>query len=126
MAADNQNDIKNIKVDENNLYKDEVFTDLKLATIRRLSPVKADGSPDDSRDSVFIGQTHIMSPGGPLPIQAEVEAKTLSEAAAAFPEAIRKAVDEMIEEIQQRQRDEARRIVTPDEAAGGGPQISLK
>ena len=64
MTADEKNDLSDIKVDQNNLFKDEVFTDLKLATIRRLSPVKADGSPDASRDAVFIGQTHIMSPGG--------------------------------------------------------------
>jgi hypothetical protein len=31
-------------VDLANLHREEIFTDLKVATLRRLSPVKADGA----------------------------------------------------------------------------------
>ena len=41
--------IGEIRVESGNLYREEIFTDLRVATIRRLLPVKADGSPDDSR-----------------------------------------------------------------------------
>ena len=42
-------------VDKNNLYRDEAYTDLKSASIRKLTPVQADGSPDDSRRMMFFG-----------------------------------------------------------------------
>ncbi len=115
--------VANIEVDRSNLYKDEVFTDLKMATIRRLSPVKVDGSEDTSRPCVFIGQTHIMSPNGPLPIQAAIEAENLSDAAEAFPKAIEKAVEEIISDAEKQQREEASRIITPGEA---GPNLHIK
>ncbi|MCP4036268.1 MAG: cytoplasmic protein, partial [bacterium] len=35
--------------DLDNLYREESFTDLKIAQIRRLTPVKPDGSIDESR-----------------------------------------------------------------------------
>ena len=47
--------LEQIEVDRENLYLEEVFTDLKVATIRRLSPVKANGSPDETRPTLFHG-----------------------------------------------------------------------
>ena len=47
--------ITNIKINPENLYKEESFTDLTFATIRRLSPVKIDGSPDESREPLLTG-----------------------------------------------------------------------
>src|SRR5205085_6636596 len=38
-----------LKVDAANLYREEVFSDLRVATIRRLTPIKIDGTNDDSR-----------------------------------------------------------------------------
>ena len=35
-----------IRVNEQNLYREEVYTDLRVATIRRLVPVKSDGTVD--------------------------------------------------------------------------------
>ncbi len=43
--------LDDLKVDAANLYKEEVFSDLRVATIRRLTPVRADGSTDESRAS---------------------------------------------------------------------------
>ncbi len=41
-----------ITVDTDNLHREEVFTDLHAASIRRLTPVKADGGTDSGRDPV--------------------------------------------------------------------------
>jgi len=106
--------ITDIKIDLKNLYKEEAFTDLTFATIRRLTPVKLDGSPDESREPIFTGMTQLMSPNGPIPIQCLIEGvKNLSEAAAKLPEAIEKTVQAMIAEAEELRRQESSRIVMP-------------
>jgi len=106
--------ITEIKINVNNLYKEEAFTDLTFATIRRLLPVKLDGSPDDSREPIFTGMTQLMSPNGPVPVQCLIEgAKTIEDAAAKLPEAIEKTVQAMIAEAEEMQRQEATKIVVP-------------
>ncbi|MFA5322532.1 MAG: hypothetical protein WC373_07630 [Smithella sp.] len=106
--------ITDIKIDPNNLYREEAFTDLTFATIRRLTPVKIDGSPDESRAPIFTGMTQLMSPNGPVPVQCLIEgAKTLEEAAAKLPEAIEKTVQAMIAEAEEMRRQEASKIVIP-------------
>ena len=106
--------ITNIKIDPDNLYREETFTDLTYATIRRLSPVKIDGTPDDSREPMFTGMAQLMSPNGPIPVQCLIEgAKTLPDAADKLPDAIEKAVQAMIAEAQEAQRQEESRIVMP-------------
>ena len=103
-----------VKIDPNNLYKEESFTDLTYATIRRLTPVKIDGSIDESREAIFTGMAQLMSPNGPVPVQCIIEgAKTLSEAAAKLPEAIEKTVQAMLAEAKEMQRQESSRIVMP-------------
>ena len=106
--------ITDIKIDPKNLYKEEAFTDLTFATIRRLTPVNLDGSPDDSRGPVFTGMTQLMSPNGPIPIQCLIEgAKTLSEAADKLPAAIEKTVQAMIAEAEEMRRQETSKIIVP-------------
>jgi hypothetical protein len=101
------------KVDVNNLYREETFTDLKVASIRRLTPLKPDGSPDGSRKTIFLGQTHVVTPVGALPVQCTLDAETIEEAARKFPDAIAKAVEKMIAEVKELQRKEESRIVVP-------------
>ena len=105
--------ITEIKVDASHLYREEVFTDLRIATIRRLTPVRPDGSPDSSRPALYSAQTTLMSQAGPLPVEAPIEAATLEEAAAKFPAAIQEAVDRLLEEAREIRRREASRIVVP-------------
>ena len=50
-----------LTVDADNLYREEVFTDLRAASIRRLSPVNSDGSPDGSRAASYIGDTTLIA-----------------------------------------------------------------
>jgi hypothetical protein len=113
VAEDEPQTIHEIEVDVANLYREEVFTDLRVASIRKLVPIKADGSPDASRPPLFTGQTTLMSAAGPLPVQCPIEASTLEEAAQKFPDAIRQAVERLVEEAREIQRREASRIVVP-------------
>jgi hypothetical protein len=114
------NPLAEISVDVDNLYREETFTDLKVASIRRLTPVKADGSDDPSRPAIFVGETTLMSSRGPLPINAPIEAASLREAFEAFPQAIQDAVERLMEEAREIQRQEATRIVVPGQMPGGG------
>jgi len=104
--------------DKKNLYKEKTYTDLKTGSIKQLTPVKADGSKDESRTPMFMGQTQMMSPSGPLPIQCMIEAKNLEEAADKFPEAINATVERIIEEAKNARQEEASRIVVPGQDAG--------
>jgi len=112
--------IGDVKVDTSNLYREESFTDLRIATIRRLVPVRSDGSDDDSRPALYSGQTTLMSQAGPLPVEAPIEASSLDEAARKFPAAIQEAVDRLIEEAKEMRRREASRIVVPQGMPQGG------
>ena len=103
-----------LQVDRNNLYREETVTDLKVATLKRLVPITVDGEPDLGRPVRFLGQTQIMSQMGPLPVQCQIDATTLDEAIEKFPAAIKTAVDEMLEEARELQRQEMSRIVVPD------------
>lgn len=105
--------LSDVKMDSANLYREESYTDLKTGGIRKLVPVKLDGSEDTSRAAIFTGHTQLMSPHGPLPLQGAIEAKTLAEAVEKFPQAMEDAMNKMIEEAQQYQREQANRIVTP-------------
>ena len=93
-------------VDKENLYREESITDLKVASLRRLVPVKTDGSEDSSRTPIFMGHTQLMSQQGPIPIQAKLEATDLDAAIAEFPDAMKKSLDEVVEKIQQMQRQQ--------------------
>jgi hypothetical protein len=116
--------IGEISVDTDNLYREETFTDLKVASIRRLTPIRADGSDDDSRPPLFMGETTLMSQRGPLPVQAPIEATTLEEAFAQFPEAVNKAVEQLIDQAREMQRQEASRIVVPGQGHAGSKIIT--
>lgn len=110
----NEPKITDIKMNPDNLYKEETFTDLTYASIRRLTPVKIDGSTDESREVIFTGMAQLMSPNGPIPVQCLIEgAKTLQEATAKLPDAIEKSVRAMIAEAEEMQRNEQSRIVLP-------------
>jgi hypothetical protein len=113
MNEQNLQALSEIKLEKQNLYREEVFTDLRVGSIKQLTPVTADGSRDLTRPMVFLGETQLMSQMGPLPVQARIEADTLEAAIAGFPEAVQSAVEAMIEEVKELQRREMSRIVVP-------------
>ncbi|MHC4870913.1 MAG: cytoplasmic protein [Planctomycetota bacterium] len=120
--------LSEIKVDVENLYMEENYTDLKVASIRKMVPIKVDGSPDESRKASFVAQTNIMSQMGPVPVNCQIEAETLDEAIGKFPEAVQEAVNNMIEEAKDMQRQQASKIVVPDastSAAAAANKIHL-
>ena len=112
--ADEQQNIEEFKIDRSNLYIEESFTDLKIGTVKRLTPVKPDGSEDKSRKTVFVGHTSIMTPNGPLPIQNVIGAKELAQAIKQFPEAMQEAMDRLIEEVKKYQEQQQNQIQKPE------------
>ena len=61
------------------LWLEEIFTDRRVGTIRRMTPVDGEGKRDDSREVLYIGETQVMSQLGALPINFVLEAKSGSE-----------------------------------------------
>ena len=113
--SDPQQALADLSVDKDNLYREEIFTDLKVASIRRLTPIKADGSEDPDRPVRFIAETTLMSQRGPLPVQANIEATHLEAAIDKFPAAVNDAVEQMIEQAREMQRQEQSRIVVANQ-----------
>jgi len=118
-----QNRTIDLKVRTDNLYREGVITDLRVATIRELTPVKADGSVDEARPRIYIGQTHVMTAAGPVPIEAPLDADTLAEALEKFPKAIQAAIEQMVAEVRELQRQEASRIIVPKTMPPGKIQL---
>ena len=91
-------------MDQQNLYREENYTDIKAGSIRRLIPVQPDGTPDAARTEIFIGTTQLMTNEGPLPVQARLMANSLQEALSIFPDSMRQATLEMIEQFEKMQQ----------------------
>ncbi len=119
MSADGPKSLSEIQVDRNDLYREEVYTDLKIASIRVLTPVKVDGQIDTSRRVLYTGETQLMSQMGPVPVHAPIQAASLDEAIQRFPEAVNQAVERLMEEAREIQRREASRIVVPGQPPPG-------
>ncbi len=105
-------------LDASGLYREDVFTDGKAGTLRRMTPVTADGQDDASRPVVFQGQAQVYTPAGVLPIHFELQAATLAEAVAQFGAAAQKGLEDTLHELQEMRRQAASQIVVP--GAGGG------
>lgn len=102
-----------LSIDPTRLYREEVFTDLEVATLRRLVPVKPDGSDDPGRSSIWAGETQVMTSVGMIPVSARMEVETLAEAVAQFPAAIELAIHELMEQAREMQRREASGLIIP-------------
>lgn len=102
-----------INMDANALSREEVYTDSRVGTIRKMIPVVADGSLDNGRPVQYVGSTQIMTPGGALPLSFEIEAATLEDAVAGFGDAAKLAVERTMEELKEMQRQQASSIVVP-------------
>ncbi len=118
MHRDNQADASMNSAD---LYLEEVFTDHRVGSIRRLTPVDKQGRPDPKRAVAFVGQAQIMTPAGVMPLQFEIEAKTLEAAVAGFAAGAAQAVEETMQELKALQREAASSIVVPGQGGMGLP-----
>ncbi len=107
----------NFAVDKTNLYRETSITDLKIASIKHLVPILADGSEDDTREPIFFGSTQLSTPQGPIPVQTKLEAKTLDQAMDIFPAAMEVEVQKVIENFkrlqEQQKKENDSRIIVP-------------
>ena len=121
-------DLPDIQLDSTSLYREEIFTDRRAGTLRRLTPVTAQGENDSTRFVLYSGQTQLLTPAGVLPLAFEIEAESLSDAIGKFPEAVKVALEQAIDEAREMRREAATRIVVPDVGAGapvGGGKIKF-
>jgi hypothetical protein len=110
---------RDVQMDVNDLWREDVVTDRKIGTIRMMLPIRADGSADPARPTSFSGEAQVMTNMGPLPIQFEIEAATLAEAVAGYGAAAQVAMERTMRELQEMRRQQASSIVVP--GAGGVP-----
>jgi len=113
MDQTNVTGLDQVQFDSSNLYLEEVITDLRVGTIRRLTPLDADGNRDLGRPMMFFAQAQIMSQMGPLPVSGKIEATTLKEAVENYPQAVQTGIEALMEEAREMQRQEASKIVMP-------------
>jgi len=130
------NDVSNqpeISMNAADMWREETFTDNAVGTLRRLTPVTAEGNPDETRSVRYYGSTQVMTNAGPLPLQFELQGNTLAEAIGNFGDAAKIAFDQTMDELREYQRQQAGSIVVPkggvDPGAmggmGGGGKIQM-
>ena len=132
MAAEPSLRSTDAAMDAASLYREEIYTDRKVGTLRVLVPVTSAGAPDPSRSSVYQGEAQLMTNMGPLPISFDIEAKSLAEAVANYAEATKSGVERAMRELQEMRRQASSSLVIPQGGAGlppgglgGGGKIQL-
>ena len=120
-----------IKIDPKALYLEEIFTDRRVGTIRRLTPVNKDGVRDPARAVLYVGETQVLTPAGALPIAFEIGAGSLEEAAEKVGQLAKEAIERTVKELQELRRQAASSIVIPQggmppmPGVGGGGKIQM-
>ncbi|HEX2583889.1 MAG TPA: hypothetical protein VHL14_02065 [Steroidobacteraceae bacterium] len=122
-----------MQMDIANLYREDSYTDRKLGVIRCMTPVTGTGETDTTRPVLYLGQAEIMTSMGPVPINFEIEAKTLGEAVAGFAEAAQAGIQRTVEQINEMRRQQASQLVVAPgnmpglkgDPRGGGGKIQI-
>ena len=107
-----------LKIDPATLYLEEIFTDRKVGTIRRMTPVNKDGQRDNARPILYVGETQVLTPAGALPIGFEIQAGSLEDAAEKFGDLAKEAIERTVKELQELRRQAASSIVVPTQQGG--------
>ena len=110
-----------INISSDELYREETFTDRKVGTIQRLTPINGDGDQDQSRPVLFVGQTQVLTPAGALPISFEIEATNLAEAAEGFGPAAQLGLEDTMRRLEEMRREQASSIIVPETGAAPSP-----
>lgn len=110
-------------MDSTNLYREDVYTDQKIGTIRVMTPVTAGGEVDSARPVQYVGQAQMMTPAGALPLSFELNFDNLADAVAGFSAGAQVAMEDTMKELQEMRRQQASQIVVP--GAEGNPQIQM-
>jgi hypothetical protein len=108
-------------MDPASVYREDVYTDRKVGTIRCLTPVKSDGTPDTGRTPLYVGEAQILTPMGAIPVTFEIHATTLDDAIKQYEAAAKEGVERTVKEIQEYRRQAASSIVIPQGGAAGLP-----
>ena len=113
------------KMESADVYREDVYTDRKVGTIRALTPVKSDGSPDPTRKPAYVGEAQILTPMGAIPVTFEIDAVTLADAINKYDAAAKVGVERTVKEIQEMRRQAASSIVVPQGGLPGGGKIQM-
>lgn len=118
------------EMNANDLWLEETYTDRRVGTIRKMTPVSGTGAPDPARKITWVGETQVMSTVGALPINFQIEAATLDEAARKFGPSAKIAIERTVSELQEMRRQQASSIVIPQGGLppggiGGGGKIQM-
>ena len=115
-----------IRMNPADMWREEVFTDNAVGTLRQMIPVTADGKTDPARAIRFMGSTQVTTNAGPLPLQFDIEAGSLSEAIDGFGQAAKRAFEQTMQELREYQRQQASSIVIPKGGLNSGGMGSGK
>ena len=107
-----------LKMEEGDLYHEEIFTDRRVGTIQRLTPIDKTGKTDTGRPVLYVGQTQLMSRMGALPLSFEIPAESLEQAVRNFAQAANGALQETMQKLEEMRREQASSLIVPE--AGGG------
>lgn len=110
----------NIEMDGASLYQEETYTDRRVGSLQRLTPITADGAADTSRSVLFVGQTQVLTPAGALPLSFEIEAGSLEEAVQKFGDAASQALQSTMERLEEMRREAASSLIVPGSGAPPG------
>ena len=109
--------------DKQGLYREDSYTDRRVGNIRQMTPVTVTGERDESRPVLYMGATQVMTGAGPVPLNFDIPAASLGEAADMFGTSAEKAVEEMAARLEELRREQATSIVVPGQkrpGTGGG------
>ncbi len=109
-----------IAMDAANLYREETFTDRRVGTLQRLTPITANGATDPARPILYVGQTQVLTPAGALPLSFEVPAKSLEEAVQQFGDLAQQALERTLRRLEELRREQASSIIVPGSVPPGG------
>lgn len=109
-----------IRMDAADLYREDIYTDRKVGSIRVLTPVTTEGAQDDTRAVLYAGQAQLLTAVGAVPLSFDIPAASLAEAVEKFPVAAQEAVERTMKELQELRREAASSILIPEPGAGGG------
>jgi hypothetical protein len=120
MAAADEFDDAEITMDSAGMYREETFTDRRVGTLQRLTPVTASGAADPGRAVLYVGQTQVLTPAGALPLSFEVQAASLDDAVAKFGDHAKEALARTMKRLEELRREQASSIIVPGTAPPGG------
>ncbi len=123
MADKREDRLSEARMDAADLYREEIYTDRKVGTIRVMAPVKSDGTADPARKTLYVGEAQMMTSAGALPLSFEIDAVSLADAVAKYGTAAREGFERTMRDLEEMRRQAASSIVIPKAGAAGLPGV---